>query len=78
MIFLRLGENFTSCCTLQVSEAPLGKGRGPTIKENAVKSQVEDKSCEKSQGRSAFTVSSPPHVKYQDVQMEDALGCRFR
>jgi hypothetical protein len=47
-------------------------------KENAVKSQVEDKSCEKSQGRSAFTVSSPPYVKYQDVQMEDALGCRFR
>ena len=47
-------------------------------KENAVKSQVEDKSCEKSQERSAFTVSSPPHVKYQDVQMEDALGCRFR
>ena len=46
-------------------------------KENAVKSQVEDKSYEKSQGRSAFTVSSPPHVKYQDVQIEDALGCRF-
>jgi hypothetical protein len=48
------------------------------IMENAVKSQAEDKSCEKSQGRSAFTVSSPPHVKYQDVQIEGALGCRFR